>query len=334
MSSSGRPTLRQVAELAGVSHQTVSRYFRAQSGLMPQTADRVKAAIDALGYRPNLAARATRTHHSHTLAVLLPGWDGTEAAVIAACDEARRAGYRVEIIIDWGEGPESLSSRVEELLGSGQVEGVLSLSSIGPTVPATGVVVQAEQFDHRLRAVNEGVAEDQATMVELVERLAQLGHRNLLHVAGPQDWPSASQRKAGYLEACRRYGLTSFGEPSGAWHPEAGRKAIEGLPDDTPVTAVVAASDHIGMGVIGAALRRGWDVPGRLSVTGWDDLLLPRYAYPSLSTVVIDRASAGRRAMRRLITAVEGRHEPELPPARFTRVEFRESTAPPFSPQS
>jgi DNA-binding LacI/PurR family transcriptional regulator len=221
-----------------------------------------------------------------------------------------------------------LDARVAELLSSGQVEGVLSLTPVTSAPGTGGVVVQVDHYDHRLRAVNEGVAEDRETMIELVRKLSALGHRELLYVGGPPDWPSARMRLAGYREACKRFDLHSHGEPSGFWHPDTGRTVIESLPDDTPVTAVVAASDHIGVGVIGAAQRRGWQVPGRLSVTGWDDLLLARYSVPSLSTVVVDRATAGRRAMRRLIAAVEGRPEPESPAVQSTRVEFRESTAP------
>nr|WP_272944074.1 substrate-binding domain-containing protein [Actinopolymorpha alba] len=263
------------------------------------------------------------------LAVLLPGWVGPERTVAAACEEARSSGYRVEIVIDLDEGPVSLSVRVEDLLASGQIEGVLSISPMDPAISSLpGVVVQVDQYDHRLRAV-DAVADDQATMVEVVRKLSELGHRDLLHIAGPQDWPSARLRLAGYLEACERFGLRSHGEPSGHWHPETGRQAIEALLDETPVTAVVAASDHIGVGVLGAAHRRGWAVPGRLSVTGWDDLLLARYSAPALSTVAVDRETAGRHAMRRLIAAVEGRPEPETPTAPLTRIEFRESTAPP-----
>ncbi|GAA4995471.1 LacI family DNA-binding transcriptional regulator [Actinopolymorpha pittospori] len=334
MNTERRPTLRQVADLAGVSHQTVSRYFRPNSGLLPETAERVRAAVETLGYRPNLVARSMRTRRSGMLGVVLPGWVGPERTVAAACEEARSSGYRVEIVIGLDEGPESLWARVEELLASGQVEGVLSVSPMDPAdLAPAGMVVQVDEYDHRLRAV-DAVAEDQETMIEIVRRLSELGHRDLLHVGGPQGWPSARLRMAGYLEACRRYGLRTHGEPSGPWHPETGRQGILALPDDTPVTAVVAASDDIGVGVLGAAHSRGWAVPGRLSVTGWDDRLLARYAAPALSTVIVDRETAGRHAMRRLIAAVEGRPEPAGPTTPLTRIEFRESTGPPMTEAS
>lgn len=320
-----RPTLRQVAELAGVSHQTVSRYFRSDGGLLPETAERVKSAVDTLGYRPNLVARSMRTRRSGMLAVLLPGWVGPERTVAAACAEAQQAGYRVEIIIGLDEGPDALSARVSELLDSGQIEGVLSLSPVDRSMPNSGVVVQVDEYDQRLRAVGAST-EDQQTMITLIGELAALGHRHVLFVGGPPDWPSARARAAGYLTACERYGLTSHGEPSGAWHPETGKQALLALPDDTPVTAVIAASDHIGVGVLGAAQRRGWSVPDRLSVTGWDDLQLARYATPSLTTVSVDRETAGRQAMRRLIAAVEGRPEPDAAESGLTRIEWREST--------
>lgn len=178
-----------------------------------------------------------------------------------------------------------------------------------------------------MRAV-EAVSGDPATMADLVGVLAELGHRHFLHVAGPQGWTSAQARLAGYLEAIAALGLTSHGEPEGDWHPETGVKAIAALSDDTPVTAVVAASDHIAAGVLSAAAARGWDVPGRLSVTGWDDLMLLRYASPPLSTVIVDRETAGRHAMRRLVAAIRGETEPPAPSASLTRIALRGSTGP------
>jgi LacI family repressor for deo operon, udp, cdd, tsx, nupC, and nupG len=166
-------------------------------------------------------------------------------------------------------------------------------------------------------------------MEEIVSRLAALGHRDLFHVAGPQDWRSAQLRRSGYLNACARLNLRSHGEFAGPWDPETGVRAVRSLPDDTPVTAVVAASDHIGVGVMHAAFRRGWRVPQDLSVTGWDDLTLVRYGTPALSTVRVDRETSGRHGMRRLIAAIRGEPEPEPPTTVPTEIEFRETTVPP-----
>ena len=240
MSVPRRPTLHDVAALAEVSHQTVSRYLRADPTVGPQTGERVRAAIDELGYRPNLMARAMRTRSTGVVAIILPGWTGPEQTVAAASDEARRLGYRVEIVIGVDEKPDSLSTLAAELLSGGQVDGVLSVTPLTIASDSGGVVVQTEEYDDRLRAV-EAVAADAATMAEIVRRLADLGHRDLFHAAGPPDWRSAQLRRTGYLEACERLGLRSHGEFEGPWHPDTGVRAVQSLPDDTPVTAVVAA---------------------------------------------------------------------------------------------
>ncbi len=322
-----RPTIREVATRAGVSHQTVSRFLRDDPTLRPQTRQVVQAAVDALGYRPNLAARSMRTRRSGAVAIVLPTMRGPERTVDAAVDEARRAGYRVEVIIGVDESAEDLSGRARDLLASGQVEGVLSVAPITAATDRDGAVIDVGEYDDRMRAV-EAVSGDPATMGALVSTLAELGHRHFLHVAGPQGWTSAQARLEGYRRAIDELGLVSHGELEGDWHPDHGVEAVTSLADDSPVTAIVAASDHIAAGVLSASLARGWPVPGRVSITGWDDLVLLRYANPPLSTVVVDRETAGRHAMQRLIAAIRGEQDPPAPSVALTRLELRGSTGP------
>lgn len=326
-----RPTLREVASLAGVSHQTVSRYLRHEGGLRETTVERVEAAISELGYRPNLVARSMRTRQTGLLAILLPGWAGAERTMAAASEEARGAGYRVEVVIAVGEDPAALGAHARDLLSAGLVDGVLSVTPIPLAGQNDELLVQVGEYDTLLRAV-DAVADDTATMEELVGRLAEMGHRHLLHIGGPEDWFSAQLRLEGYRSAVARLGLVSHGALPGPWLPARGLEIISALPEDSPVTAVVAASDHIAIGVVRGALQRGWSVPERLTVTGWDDLWLARFVTPALSTVVVDRESAGRHAMRRLIAAVRGEAEPEPPRGPLARIEFRETTAPPPQP--
>ncbi|WP_410792277.1 LacI family DNA-binding transcriptional regulator [Kribbella sp. C-35] len=154
MSVQRRPTMYDVAALAGVSHQTVSRYLRADPTVGPDTSVRIKAAVDELGYRPNLMARAMRTRSTGAVAIILPGWTGPERTVAAACEEAQRLGYQVEIVIGVDEDPAALSRLADEILSRGQVDGVLSVTPL--TVKPGGVVVQTAEFDHRLHAVEAG----------------------------------------------------------------------------------------------------------------------------------------------------------------------------------
>lgn len=322
-----RPTIREVARRAGVSHQTVSRFLRDDPTLRPQTRQVVQDAVDALGYRPNLAARSMRTTRSGVVAIVVPTMRGPERTIEAAVEEARARGFRVEVIIGVDEGAEELSLRARDLLDSGRVEGVLSVAPINASTDRTGAVVDTGEYDHRMRAV-EAVSGDADTMAALVRALAELGHRHFLHAAGPQGWRSAKLRQQGYLSAIEELGLTSHGEPDGFWEPAHGMRVVAALDADSPVTAILAASDLIAAGVLFGAAQRGWSVPQRLSVTGWDDMLLMRYAVPPLSTVVVDRESAGRHAMQRLIAAIRGEEEPPPLATRLTQIALRGTTGP------
>lgn len=324
-----RPTIREVARLAGVSHQTVSRYLRSREGLKPATLERIDAAVRELDYRPNLLARSMRTKHTGRIAVLMPNLVHSHPAklISGAAVAAHEAGFTVEVVAIEG-GAEERSARLLELAYSGQVEGILALAPILPSVeadlPADAAVVVSADFDDRMRGLGE--LSDAAPVYEIVEGLAALGHKRLYHVAGHPEFASARARRAAYLDAVERFGLESVGVFDGDYSAESGVEAMRALPAGRLPTAVVAASDGIAAGVIRGAKNRGLEVPRDLSVTGWDDLEVARYLPPSLTTVHIDLAGLGRRAMIRLVKALSGIEldPPELP---LNQVIWRESTA-------
>lgn len=327
-----RPTLVQVARLAQVSHQTVSRYLRHNGGLKPETVRRVEAAIEELGYRPNLVARSMRTRRTDRVAVLLPagGLLLPTRLLSAAASVAHEAGFLMEVVSLEG-GPDERIARARDLISSGQVEGVLSLSSLPglsdqPSTPSSAAFVLVGEYDDELRGIGE--LADGSMVGEIIEHLAGLGHRDFLHLAGPDAWASARARRRVYLEMIERLGLTSHGVVDGDWSALSGYEAVRALPGSSPVTAVVAANDSIATGAIRAALERGWTVPGDVSVVGWDDIELGRFATPSLSTVAVDREGQGRVAMRRLIALVRGEPRPEPARQPLNRLVLRESTGP------
>src|SRR5690606_7898823 len=123
-------TIHQVASLAGVSHTTVSRYLQDKDSLKPQTRVKVDYAIKALDYRPNLHARSMRTRRTNRIAIVLPSGPNLPGRLLTAASEtAHEAGYQIEVVgIDGGA--KARSARVDELARSGQVEGILSISSI------------------------------------------------------------------------------------------------------------------------------------------------------------------------------------------------------------
>ncbi len=327
---SKRPaTIHQVARLAGVSHTTVSRYLQDADSLKPKTRIKVEFAVKTLDYRPNLVARSMRTRRTNRLAIVLAAGPHFPGRLLAAASEtAHRAGYQVEVVSVEG-GQKARSARIEDLARSGQVEGILAISPTGlkskrlQQVP----IVESETYDDKLRGLGELAAASE--IVEIVEYLASLGHRAFFHVAGDQDFASARNRKAVYLEAISRLGLRSVGVYDGDWTAQSGFDAITALDADCGVTAVVAANDVVAMGVVRGALSRGWSVPGDVSVFGWDDEVMGKFATPSLSTVAVDREAQGRDAILRLLAEIRGEPAPEPASGTINRLIFRESTAPP-----
>jgi LacI family transcriptional regulator len=323
-----RATIYEVAERAGVSHQTVSRYLRNNGGLKPATVAKVQAAIDQLNYRPNLIARSMRTRRTGRIAILLPA--ATELLPLqllsAASIAAHEAGYAVDILGLEG-GVDDRAARAQDLADSGEFEGILGLASLGdrPIAGSGTSVVIVSDYDDELRGL--GALADSAACGEVVRQLVELGHRHFLHLAGPQSFASARNRRQTFVDSTSELGVCGTVIDCD-WSGRSGYEAVSSLPADTAVTAVVGANDRLAMGAIRGCLSRGWRVPEDVSVFGWDDDELGRFATPSLSTVAIDRHRQGREAMARLIALIRGMEPPTADPTSLHTVISRESSGP------
>lgn len=326
-----RPTIREVARLAGVSHQTVSRYLRSREGLKPATLDRIDAAVRELDYRPNLMARYLNTRRTGRLAIVMPEMVVANPAriITGATEAAHEAGYSLEVV-SFGGGAEARTERVLELAASGQVEGILVLAPIAASVRDRlwdgAAIVASADFDDDMRTVGE--LAEAAPVLEMVERLADLGHRRFYHVSGDLTFASARARKAAYLGAVDRFGVESVGVFDGDWSAQSGYDAMLALPEGRFPTAVIAANDTVAVGVMRGAAERGLAVPLDLSVTGWDDAQFGRFLIPALTSVAIDLEGVGRNGIVRLAKAVSGK-ELERSTEPVNRLIWRESTARP-----
>ncbi|WP_218027886.1 LacI family DNA-binding transcriptional regulator [Streptomyces marincola] len=334
----GRPaTIHHVARLAGVSHQTVSRFLRNDPTMRPETARKVSRAVDELDYRPNLAARSMRTRRSNRIAVILP--DATNfvpAGVLSgAAAAAHEAGYLLDIVGLAGDAAER-AARIGTLLQPEHVDGILSFTPLAEnlaafartTTPRVPVVVDG-QYDDNMRS--RGLLADATAAADIVEHLAGLGHREFAHVAGPPSWPSARNRRAVYEATVARLGLTSRAVVEGDWSVRSGFEgAVEAIAG-SGATAVFAANDRVAFGVVRGLQSVGVDVPGEVSVFGWDDEEMGRYLDPPLSTVRVDRERQGREAVRRLLRVLAGDPGPEpdaLDATELHRLVLRGSTGP------
>lgn len=304
-------TIRDVAQRAGVSHQTVSRYLRfGGAGVREQYRELITAAVAELDYRPNLAARAMRTRRTGRLAVLLP--DGVAHSSVevleGATRSARAAGFGVDVVAVGGE-PDERRRRALELIDSGLFEGVLALTPLGLAAGANRPpVVEFPLYDQAVHGI--GQLADAAPVEDLVEHLAALGHRRFLHLAGSYEHESARRRRDAYVAAVTRLGLEDHGVVECHWDPGMARRAVRHLRDDAGVSAVVAANDPLALGAVRGALERGWRVPQDLSVTGFDTTVDAAWMSPSLTSVRIDHAELGRRAIARLIAALRSQPVP------------------------
>ncbi|MBG6084297.1 LacI family DNA-binding transcriptional regulator [Zhihengliuella flava] len=325
-----RATIIEVAQEAGVSHQTVSRYLRSETGMRPETRERIKAAITKLGYRPNIAARAMRDRRTGRLALLLPTGVAISALEVlkGATEAAEAHGYVVEAVTLGGDAHKRYQ-RVLELADCGLFEGLVSLTPIpeveqlAPTM-STPVAVET-RYDESMRGIGE-LASGQR-IVDLVEGLASRGHTTFLHIAGNYTNTTARYRRDAYVQTIERLGLISRGVVEANWDPEAARRGVLDLPESAGVTAIITANDQLAAGAIAGAVERGWRVPQDLSVTGWDNTEVGAIMPPGLTSVAIDFHSIGRRAIRRLLGMLDVDLEPE-PERSLTEVIWRGSTGP------
>lgn len=333
-------TIREVAALAGVSHQTVSRFLNQDSAIRPATVDKIKQAMETLHYSPNLAARALRSQRNYRVVVMAP--DVSQYFPInvlsRAAETAQLAGYRVDLMALEGTAKERMA-RLETMLAGDDLAGVLSFIPL-PAEITTGAgiagrvpIVVSGSYDDKMRT--SGSFADGTATLQIVKYLHGLGHRDFFHVAGPAEWNSASNRIAAYEKATADLGLRSHGMARGDWSAESGYLAAAQVLSCPDVTAVVVANDQMAMGLMRAFNDEGVDVPGAMSVFGWDDMAEARFFVPSLSTVRMDLAAQGEAGMSRLIALIRGEKvEPELLQAPKIELVFRESCAPVRPPSS
>ena len=320
-----RVGVRDVAREAGVSTQTVSRVLNEHPNIRPETRERVLAAIDRLDYRVNNAARALGTRTTRTLGVIAS--DATlygPAVGIAALEAAARdAGRWIATAYADASREASVRDAAERLLGQG-VDGLIVLAPHAATLSALtdahpGIAIAALHAGSGADRQADGAA-------LAVGHLVALGHRRIGRVSGPDEWLEARSRDAGALRALDDAGIAVGPRWSGDWTAAAGvalaPQVAEAVRAADGPTAIAVANDQMALGLVAGLREAGLDVPGDVSVTGFDDNPDAAYYRPALTTVGLDLAGEARRA----VAAVLGTPAPE--PA-APRLIARASTAAP-----
>ncbi|WP_211249249.1 LacI family DNA-binding transcriptional regulator [Nocardioides aequoreus] len=334
------PVMADVARLAGVSLQTVSRVVNGAPHLRPATRAKVEEAIAQLGYRPNPAARSLVTRRSGTIGLIATKSEfyGPSTIHRAVQGAARDAGYFVSAV-DLAEVTRGSLAEAVEHLRDQRVEAIVMNAANDESIEIArrqetgGVPVVVVEGDLSRAGLTVGV-DQRAGALLAAEHLLGLGHTRIAHVAGPQEWTEARARLDGWRTALHVAGLRPPEPLTGDWTVASGYAAGRRLAADLGVTAVFVANDHMAIGVLHALHEAGRAVPDDLSVVGFDDLPESAYLLPALTTVRQDFAAVGRRAIE-LLQAALGPGGP-APGGRLLRPELvrRASTAPvPDSPR-
>ncbi|AGZ42061.1 LacI family DNA-binding transcriptional regulator [Actinoplanes friuliensis] len=299
--------MRDVAKLAGVSHQTVSRVLNEHPNVRQETRDRVLEAMQSLDYRRNLAARTLVTRQSHTLGII--GFEttlfGPASMLYGIEDAARTAGYLVSIAMVRNLDRRPVLEAVDRLRQHA-VDGIIA---IAPKPAVTNGLLQAPSGLYCVAVGGAGAADavptvriDNAAGARLAtQHLLDLGHRTVHHVAGPADWPEAQERVTGWRDTLNEAGATVPPIVPQSWNAESGYSQGRELARDRSVTAIFCANDRIALGVLRALHEAGRKVPEEVSVVGFDDMPDSGYFLPPLTTVRQDFAELGRRSLTLLL---------------------------------
>jgi DNA-binding LacI/PurR family transcriptional regulator len=321
--------VRDVARVAGVSPQTVSRVLNGHASIRDDTRARVLEAVATLGYRMNNAARSLGTRTTRTLGVVASdaALYGPSAGIAALESAARAHGRWIATAYADAADPASVVAAVQHLLSQG-VDGIILVAAHLRTSEA----VAAARPGVPVVALHDGAGTDrQAEGAALaVRHLVALGHRRIAEVSGPADWTEAVARSRGVAAALAEAGLEAAGRWAGDWSAAAGAAVAAAVADavgrPSGPTAVVTANDQMALGLIAGLRARGVDVPAGVSVAGFDDNPDAAFYRPALTTVRLDLSGEAHR----VVAAVIGEPDSAASPAPPRLIE-RASTAPPLT---
>ena len=312
----GHPaSIRDVARVAGVSRQTVSRVINQHPSLRPETRQRVQEVIDQLSYRPNLVARALGSSRSRTLGVLASQrvHYGSSAAIQGVERAAQEAGYLVTTTNLTSSRPDAvrdavalqLDHRVDGMvIVAPQVDTLSLLGELALDVPYVTLHARRSGDPHELFV--DQIAGARAATRHLIE----LGHRDIVHLAGPQEWVEADARMQGFLSEMIESDMPVTPPILGDWSAAFGYHAGRELCRRRDFTAVFASNDQMALGLVHAFRVAGLDVPRDVSVVGFDDIPEAAHFWPPLTTVRQDFDQLGRRCVARLLGLEDATAQP------------------------
>jgi LacI family transcriptional regulator len=341
-----RATLKDVAEAAGVHLSTVSRALNPNTAhlITPEVVEQVRAASRRLNYRPNAAATSLRTNRTRTVGVVVPDITNPVFPPIIRGIEDGLAGSGYLAILANTDGGLDREEEVAETLRARGVDGLILASveredSAISRISAEGVPVVTVNRRVDDPAVSSVVNDEEDGIRRLLEHLAELGHRAVANIAGPQTLSTGAERYRAFKKHRRKLGfdpspgLVAFAAGFNEHQGEAGMDEL--IAARRQFTAVVCSNDRLAIGAIAALRRHGLDCPGDVSVTGYNDMPLVDRLSPPLTTVRIEQYKVGVAAAGVLVEMIEKPLDLRVPRHLVHPVELvvRTSTARPRAPK-
>jgi DNA-binding LacI/PurR family transcriptional regulator len=330
-----RPSMADVARHAGVSAQTVSRVSNGHTNVDAATKEKVVESMRALGYRPNGAARALKSGHFNTIGVIMFTLEtfGNMRTLDAIAQEAAHANFAVTLI-PVSDPTMGRVSGAYNRLSEAAVDGVVIIFEahllddaefvLPPGLPVV-VIDSNAGSEYTVVDTDQALGARQAT-----EHLLALGHRQVWHIAGPSTSFSASHRAESWQRTLQEAGITPPEPLYGDWTTESGYRHGLTLGKQDDVTAIFAANDQMALGAMRALHEIGRDIPGDVSVVGFDDMEEAHSFWPPLTTVRQDFAAVGRLSIQKLLGKISRTaHDPDERTTVPTELIVRNSTGVP-----
>ena len=341
MTRRGRPTIRDVARRAGVSKGTVSFALNGRPGVAEQTRQRILEAARALGWTPSHRARALSASRAFAVGLVLArppellGADPFFPAFIAGVERTLSDRGQALVLQVVPESDEEASYR--RLAADGRVDGVFLLDlrvndgriALLEELQMPAVTIARPDVPSGYPAL---LVDDRPGIAAAVTHLVELGHRRIAHVAGPGHFLHGTVRRGAWERAVADAGLPTGMVVESDFSAAGGAQATRVLLEDVHrPTAIVYANDLMAIAGLSVALEYRVNVPGQLSVTGFDNSELAGYVTPPLTSVRTDPFGWGRTAARALLDLIDGGTTDDIPiqPAQLV---VRASTAPPPQP--
>ncbi|MBI5953756.1 MAG: LacI family DNA-binding transcriptional regulator [Chloroflexi bacterium] len=315
-----RVTIKDVAQAAGVSTQTVSRVMNKFSYVSEETRQRVEEVVEQLGYNPSTLARSLIQQRSYTLGVVTFGLKhiGPSRTLNGVADKADELGYMLLMKELDNFDTNKIDDVITSLLAR-QVDGIIW---VAPEIGDNHAWVDARMDKipvpvifiamHSRTGVSSVATDNYQGGVMAMRHLLEGGRKKIGHISGPLNWWEAEERKRAWRETLSAAGLEA---PDchcveGNWSSASGEQAFLQLLDAFPdMDAVFVANDQMALSVLREASRRGISIPSQLAVVGFDNLPEAAYFYPSLTTISQDLQLLGEQAVQSVVEMIQARHQ-------------------------